>query len=147
MRSADALARQIDGLVHLDTQRAPSGIDLTVDEIYRTTGPGQVDFGGSEFQAVPREPITPVLDDPDDDYGWWTLEQGAYVVRYNESLRLDEGQKAVVSPLERTLHAGAHHGTFLLDDGRDPLETLLVVSPMGCQLKENCRLSRLVVFE
>lgn len=147
MRSADALARQIDGLVHLDTQRAPSGIDLTVDEIYRTTGPGQLDFGGSEFQAVPREPITPVLDDPDDDYGWWTLEQGAYVVRYNESLRLDEGQKAVVSPLERTLHAGAHHGAFLLDDGRDPLETLLVVSRMGCRLKENCRLSRLVVFE
>lgn len=147
MRSADALARQIDGLVHLDTQRAPSGIDLTADEIYRTTGSGQLDFGGSEFQAVPREPITPVLDDPDDDYGWWTLEQGAYVVRYNESLRLDEGQKAVVSPLERTLHAGAHHGAFLLDDGRDPLETLLVVSRMGCRLKENCRLSRLVVFE
>lgn len=147
MRTADALAQQLDGLVHLDTQRAPNGIDLTVDLVYRTTGHGQLDFGGSEFQAAPREPLTPVLDDPDDDYAWWTLEQGAYVVQYNETLTLDDGEQAVVTPLERTLHAGAHHGTFVLDDGRDPLETLLVVSRMGCRLKENCRVSRLVVFE
>lgn len=147
MRTADALAQQLDGLVHLDTQRAPNGIDLTVDSVYRTTGHGQLDFGGSEFQAAPRERLNPVLDDPKDDYAWWTLEKGAYLIQYNESLTLEEGQQAVVSPLERTLHAGAHHGTFVLDDGRDPLKTLLVVSRMGCRLKENCRVSRLVVTE
>lgn len=145
MLPPDQLARQIDGLVHLDTQRAPNGLDLTVDTIYRTTGHGQLDFGGSEFEAPPREPLNPVLDDPDDDYAWWTLEEGAYVVEYNESLTLEEAQQARVSPLERTLQAGAHHGSFVLDEGRDPLETLLVVTRMGCRLKENCRLSRLVV--
>jgi len=145
MLSADTLAQQLNGLVHLATQRAPNGIDLTVDSVYRTTGPGQLDFGGDEFDAAPREPLTPVLDAPDDDYAWWTLEEGAYIVRYNESLTLHDEQKARISPLERTLHAGAHHGTFVLDDGRDPLETLLIVSRMGCRLKENCRLSRLTV--
>lgn len=145
MLAADALAQQLDGLVHLDTQRAPNGLDLTVDRVYRTAGHGQLDFGGGEFEAAPRERITPVLDDPDDDYGWWTLEAGAYVVRYNESLTLTEEQQARVYPLERTLHAGGHHGTFLLDEGRDPLETLFVVTRMGCRLKENCRVSRLVV--
>ena len=147
MHTAKALASQLDGLVHLETQRASTGIDLTVGAVFRTTGPGQLDFGGGEFQAVPRERIGPTLDDPDDDYGWWTLEKGAYVVQYNESLRLDDGQQAVVTPLERTLHAGAHHGSFVLDDGRAPLETLLVVSRMGCRLKENCRVSRLVVLD
>ena len=147
MRTADALAQQLDGLVHLDTQRAPTGLDLTVDAVFRTTGHGQLDFGGGEFQAAPRERIEPVLDDPEDDYGWWTLEKGAYVIHYNESLRLDDGQQAVVSPLERTLRAGAHHGSFVLDEGRDPIETLLVVSRMGCRLKENSRVSRLVVLE
>lgn len=147
MLSADALASQVDGLVHLDTQRAPDGIDLTVNSVYRTMGRGQLDFGGSEFQAVPRREIEPVLNDPEDDYAWWDLEAGAYVVRYNESMTLEEGQHAVVTPLERTLRAGAHHGTVLLDEGGDPLEMLLVVSRMGCRLKENCRLSRLVVFE
>jgi hypothetical protein len=147
MLAPDALAQQIDGLVHLDSQRAPDGLDLTVDALYRTTGHGQLDFGGGEFEAAPREPLDPVLDDPADDYAWWTLEEGAYVVRYNESLTLTEGQRVRISPLERTLHAGAHHGTFVLNEGRDPLETLLVVTRMGCRIKENARLSRLVVFE
>ncbi len=147
MLAPDDLAHQLDGLVHLDTQRAPNGLDLTVNTVYRTTGHGQLDFGGSEFEAAPREALTPVLDDPDDDYAWWTLEEGGYVIEYNESLTLTDGQRARISPLDRTLRAGAHHGTFILDEGRDPLETLLVVTRMGCRLKENCRLSRLVVLE
>lgn len=147
MRTADAIAQQLDGLVHLDTQRAPDGLDLTVHAVYRTTGHGQLDFGGGEFQAAPREQLNPVFDDPEDDYGWWTLEKGAYLIQYNESLTLDDGQRAVISPLERTLHAGAHHGTFVLDAGRDPIETLLVVGRMGCRLKENCRVSRLVLLD
>ena len=147
MRTADALAQQLDGLVHLDTQQAPNGLDLTVDAVHRVTGHGQLDFGGGEFRAVPCERIEPVRDAPEDDYGWWTLEKGAYVIQYNESLTLEAGQQAVVTPLERTLQAGAHHGTFVLDDDSDPLETLLVVSRMGCRLKENCRVSRLVVLD
>lgn len=145
MLPADTVAEHLDGLVHLDTQRAPNGIDLTVDRVYRTTGHGQLDFGGSEFQAAPYERLTPVCKDPEDDYGWWTLEEGAYVIQYNESVRLEASHQAVVTPLERTLQAGAHHGTFVVDDHRDPLETLLVVSRMGCRLKENCRVSRLVI--
>ena len=94
MRTADALAQQLDNLVHLDTQRAPNGIDLTVGAVLRTTGHGQLDFGGGEFRAAPRERLEPVL-----------------------------------------------------DDGRDPLETLLVVSRMGCRFKENCRVSRLVILD
>jgi hypothetical protein len=147
MLSPDALAQQLDGLVHLDTQRAGTGIDLTVHSIFRTTGHGQLDFGGSEFEPAPSEPLTPVLDDPDDDYAWWTLEEGAYLVEYNESLALADGQRAEVTPLERTLLAGAHHGAFVLETDRDPLTTLLVVGHRGCRLKENCRLSRLTVYE
>jgi len=147
MLSADALAQQLDGLVHLDTQRAPDGIDLTVAAIFRTTGPGQLDFGGGEFETTPRDTLTPTLDAPDDEYGWWTLDPGAYVVRYNEALTLTDAQRAEITPLERTLLAGAGHDSFVLNQGRDPLDTLLVVSGDGCRLKENCRLSRLTVRE
>jgi len=147
MLSPDALAQQIDGLVHLDTQRAPDGIDLTVAAMFRTTGPGQLDFGGGEFETAPRDALMPALDAPDDEYGWWILDPGAYVVRYNEALTLREGQRAEVTPLERTLLAGAVHGSFVLNQGRDPLETLLVVSGEECRLKENCRLSRLTVHD
>ena len=77
--------------------------------------------------------------------GRW--RRGGYVIQYNESLSLGDEEQAVVTPLERTLQAGAHHGSFVLDDDRDPLETLLVVSRMGCRPKENCRVSRLVVLD
>lgn len=147
MLSADEVATQIDGLVHFETQQAPTGLDLTVDTMYQTTGPGQLDFGGSEYKNAPREPLTPVLKDPDDDYAWWTLEPGAYIVEYNESLTLASHQRALISPLDRTLHAGAHHSTVVLTDGLDPLSTLLIVSQTGCRLKENCRISRLTVRE
>lgn len=146
MLTADALTEQLDGLVHLETQRAGDGIDLTVGSIFRTTGPGQLDFGGSEFREAPRTRLDPVLDESGDDYGWWGLEQGGYIVRYNESLTLTDEQTAVITPLERTMLAGAHHGACIFNDGRDPIEMLLNVSRMGCRLKENCRLSRLVVL-
>lgn len=146
-RSPDSLQNQVSGLVHFDTQRAPNGIDLTVDSIFRPVGPGQLDFGGSEFVSSPREGLSPKLETPDDEYGWWELSEGAYILQYNEAVTVPEGQHACVYPLERTLRAGAHHGAFFLDDGRDPLETLLMVGPAGCRLKENCRLSRLVLLE
>ena len=145
MLSADAVADQLDGLVHFDTQRAETGVDLTVDAVYRTTGHGQLDFGGSEGAAAPREKLTPVRNDPDDDYAWWTLEEGTYVAALNESLRLTDGQSAVLRPLERTVLAGAHHPAFTLEGDRDPIRVLLLVTRMGCRLKENARLTRIEI--
>lgn len=52
MLDPDTLAERVDGLLHLDTQRAPSGLDLTAGSIFRLTGPGRVDFGGSELEAA-----------------------------------------------------------------------------------------------
>jgi deoxycytidine triphosphate deaminase len=145
MLSADEVAAQLDGLVHLDTQRADTGIDLTVQAVHRATGPGHLDFGGSEFSPVADEKLTPTLDDPDDDYAWWTLDEGAYVVRFNESVRLESGQTAVLRPLERILRAGAHHAAFGLEEDRSPITALLLVSSAGCRLKENCRLTRIEI--
>lgn len=144
---ADATSGHVGGLVHLDTQRAPSGLDLTVDGIARVTGPGRLDFGGSEFERAAAGELGPVLASPDDDYGWWELDAGTYVVRYNETLELTEGQVALVHPLPRLLEAGASHPAFVADPGAGPLEVLLTVGEGGCGLKENCRISRLLVAE
>lgn len=149
---ADATVSQIGGLVHLDTQRAPAGLDLTVDRIARVTGPGRLDFGGSEFAPAGRERIEPRLAAPEDDYGWWELETGTYVARYNESLELDPGRVGAIHPLPRLLQAGASHPGFVVDGGEGrgdgaPLEVLLTVGGGGCALKENCRISRLLVVD
>jgi hypothetical protein len=145
MLSADDVARHLDGLVHLDTQRAPTGIDLTVDAVYRVTGPGSLDFGGGEFDEATCEKLDPVRQNPDDDYGWWVLDEGTYVVAFNETLRLADGQRAVLRPLERTVLAGAHHPALRLNGDRDPIRMLLTVPEAGVRLKENARLTRIEV--
>lgn len=144
---ADATSMLVNRIVHLDTQRAPTGLDLSVGSVHRVTGPGALDFGGSEFQPAAREELEPELANPDDDYGWWRLDAGTYVMRYNESLALQPGQLAHVLPLERLLRAGASHPAFVVDDARDPLESLLTVGGSGCRMKENCRVSRLLVLD
>lgn len=144
---ADATAARLDGLVHLDTQRADSGLDLTVDEVARLTGPGSLDFGGSEFEPADLTTLDPELADPADDYGWWVLEAGTYAVRFNEAIDLAEGQVGVVHPLPRLQRAGAAHAAFVVDGAEDPVEALLTVGAAGCRLKENCRVSRLLVLQ
>lgn len=144
---ADSTAGQLGDLVHLDTQRAGAGLDLTADEIARVTGPGALDFGGGEFAPAGRKRLVPEKADPDDDYGWWELEAGTYVVHYNESVEVAENQVAVLHPLRRLQQVGAAHPTFVVDEPREPLETLLTVGEAGCRLKENCRISRLLLLE
>ena len=144
---ADATSERVQGLVHLDTQRAAAGLDLTVDEVARLTGPGALDFGGSEFEPADLTTLDPELASPGDDYGWWELAAGTYAIRYNEALALDDGQVGIIHPLPRLQRAGASHGSFVVDGAEDPVETLLTVGQGGCRLKENCRVSRLLVVE
>lgn len=140
-------AAYLEGIVHLDTQAAERGLDLTVAEVHRLTGPGALDFGGSEFEEAPLEKIASEKADPDDDYGWWTLDAGTYLIHYNEAAAPDEGCVALVFPQERLLKAGAAHPAFVVDERRDPLETLLNVGALGLRLKENARVSRLLIVE
>lgn len=144
---ADAIRDRTSGLVHFDTQRAPTGVDLTVDRIARIVGPGRLDFGGSEFEPADAELSEPELADPGDDYGWWALDRGTYLVTYNERLEIGDDELATIHPLPRLLRAGASHPAFVADSAGGPLEVLLSVADAGCRLKENCRISRLLVWE
>jgi hypothetical protein len=144
--STDATLDQVKGIVHADTQEAACGLDLTVAAVYELTDSGAIDFGGSEAEAAARREVEPHLAHPDDDYAWWTLSAGTYVVRFNETLALGhDGAVARLYPLPRLMQAGAHHPCCLVDADQDPLEVLMEVSDAGCRIKENSRLSRLVV--
>ena len=141
------VAERTTDLLHLDTQGFPFGVDLTVAEVHRLVGRGSLDFGGSEFAEAPTEKIEPVKRDADDDYGWWALEQGTYLVRYNEGIDLEDDEVALIQPHPRLMRAGAHHPSFPAFGTEDDLVTVLSVGRGGCDLKENCRVSRLLVLE
>jgi len=140
----ESTADLLDDLVHLDTQSAPRGIDLTVTAVFRLTSAGSLDFGGSEFEKADRERLEPEKAQPDDDYGWWELRAGTYTLRYNESVAEEEA--LLVTPHRRLLDTGAHHASFQVQEPTDPLETVLAVPERGVRIKENARVSRVALL-
>lgn len=137
-RDMGDLVDAVEGIVHEPTQvRDDGGIDLTVTEIYRIREPGRVDFGGGELEPADREPHERVWRDEDDDYRWWHLGAGTYLVEYNESLSGD----AFLQPRTEIVERGASHPTLRVEELP---HVPLTVGGGGLRLKENARVSALL---
>jgi hypothetical protein len=136
--SPDDLADRLDGLVHRDTQLHDAGVDLTVSEVHLPSGPAQVDFGGGELTDASTTRLDSTKRAPDDDYGWWNLGGGTYLLAFNESL--SGGEAVQLQPRTDLVERGCSHPTLRVTD----LPAVpLSVPPAGVQLKENARVSTL----
>jgi deoxycytidine triphosphate deaminase len=136
-------ARFLDGIVHEPTQTDGRGFDLTVAEVYEVTEPGRVDFGGGELEAAEVESHPSEKRNPDDDYEWWYLTDGRYLIEYNESVTSDD-VAFTLQTRDELLSRGAGHPTLRVTDlPRVPL----AVGGAGLKLKENARASTLVAAE
>jgi hypothetical protein len=142
--SADETAESIDNVIHLDTQRAEDGVDLTVAAVYKLGGGGRLDFGGSEYEEAEQMELRAERKEREDDYGWWRLTPGEYIIEYNE--RYVGDGVARVFPHARLLRAGASHSAFR-PQSEESLKTLLQVGQGGIHIKENARVSTLVIEE
>jgi hypothetical protein len=130
----------VDGIVHEPTQTEGRALDLTVAEVYEVTGPGRVDFGGGELEPADTDSHPSEKRDPDDDYEWWHLDAGQYLLEHNESLR-DDGMELTVQTRDELLARGAFHPTLHVTDlPRVPLS----VGGAGLRLKANARVSTVV---
>ncbi len=134
----------VDDLVYEPTQTDSQGLDLTVDSISRIIEPGRVDFGGGELDAAEMEPVETRKRDSADDYGWWELAEGIYLVEYNETLSIPDGVSLVFQTRDAVRARGAFHPTLHLgaSETLDPVP--LTVGPCGIKIKENARLSTLL---
>jgi len=132
------LVDNVEGIVHEPTQVHEDGrVDLTVAEVYTVDAPGRVDFGGGELQPADLDPHPRVWRDEDDDYQWWHLDAGTYLIEYNESL----SETALLQPRTEIVERGAGHPTLRIAElPRMPL----TVGGAGLRLKENARVSTLL---
>ncbi|WP_380677503.1 dCTP deaminase [Salinigranum sp. GCM10025319] len=137
--SPDDLADRVDGLVHRETQLHDAGVDLTVASVDAITTPARVDFGGGELTDVGTAPVETTKRSPDDDYGWWNVAGGTYLLEFNESLAGDGPVQ--LQPRVELVERGVSHPTLRVADlPRVPI----TVPAAGIQLKENARVSTLV---
>lgn len=129
----------VEGLLHEDTQVNETGLDLTIAEVYDIDRPGGVDFGGGEREDATVTPHEKMWRDPEDDYQWWNLDAGQYLVAYNE--RLDTDDPLVLQPRRELLERGAFHPTLFVEQlPRVPIS----IGDGGIKLKENARISTLL---
>lgn len=129
----------LEGTIHQETQVHKKRVDLTAAQVWRLTGPGQLDFGGSECCPSPTEKLPVEKRQPGDDYGWWTLDSGTHRVVFNE--RLTEG-RALLQSLPRLLETGTFIPARVVETHKD-ITSLLVVGDSGVAIKENARLAGL----
>ncbi|MFB6080676.1 MAG: dCTP deaminase [Haloferacaceae archaeon] len=139
--SSSALADRIEGLVHAETQVHEAGVDLTVASVARVREAGRIDFGGGELEAATREPIDPARRSPADDYGWWDLAEGRYLVTFNE--RLTGPEPVRIEPRRELAARGGSLPTVTTAD----LDPLALATPTGVgegatlRVKENARIA------
>ncbi|WP_135825135.1 dCTP deaminase/dUTPase family protein [Halorussus ruber] len=130
------LTTLVSGLLHEETQVTDRGLDLTVTEVLTVETPGRVDFGGDELTHANCSAHEKVWRNDEDDYQWWHLDGGQYLVEYNETLSAD--RPLTVQTRDEVRKRGAFHPTLELTDlGRIPFS----VAPAGIRLKENARIS------
>ena len=137
--SGEQLTNHVEGIVHEETQVGEHGLDLTVEEIHDIEEPGRVDFGGGELEDATTTSHESEKRNPDDDYEWWNLDAGQYLVRFNEQVSADE--PLCLQAREEVRDRGTFHPTlFVREIERVPLS----VGTGGIRLKENARISTLV---
>jgi len=130
------MSERIEGLVHEPTQVGDDHVDLTVSDVRRVETPGDVDFGGGELAPAEFESCPRTWRNPDDDYGWWELNRGQYVLEFNESLTGSD--PAVLQTRDEVRARGAFHPTLRVTT-LSPVP--LAVGGAGLRLKENARVS------
>ncbi|WP_435335655.1 dCTP deaminase [Haloarchaeobius sp. TZWWS8] len=136
------IVERVDGLVHPETQLREHGIDLTVSAIHEVVEPGSIDFGGDELAEAEFEPHELTKRDPDDEYEWWNLDAGQYVLQYNEFLVDGGDARLMLQPRNKLLARGTSHPTVTVGDHL-PLMPVSV-GGAGIRIKENARVSTLV---
>ncbi|QGN06130.1 dCTP deaminase [Halorhabdus sp. CBA1104] len=134
------LTNAVEGIVYEPTQTDSPGLDLTVAEVYEVAAPGRVDFGGGELEAADLRAVQTTLHNSDDDYEWYHLDAGQYLVAFNESLTTTD-QSYWLQTRDAVRDAGAFHPSLRVTD-LDPVP--LSVGGDGIRLKDNARVSTLL---
>lgn len=126
--------------VDLDGQLQPNGFDLTLREISRYLGQGQI---GREPGDRTLPELAPLAFDGD---GWITLEPGPYHILYNEIVSLPESLMALGRPRSSLGRSGVTIHTAVWDAGYSGRSTSLlsVLNSEGFRVQRDARVMQLV---
>ncbi|MBS3060281.1 MAG: deoxyuridine 5'-triphosphate nucleotidohydrolase [DPANN group archaeon] len=136
----------VDNYINRDKQVTENGFDVTLLSVETFATKGAIDFSNNERVISDTRLLEPKKRKPEDKYGWWGLDPGAYKVKTNEIFNMPKNLIAFGQTRSTLLRNGAFINSGIVDAGfSGRLEFLLqVVNPEGILLKENCRFHQIV---
>ena len=120
----------------------PNGVDLSVDAVWRLSGPGSLGRSNVDRSLPDRELLS------FDAEGWLHLQHGGYLVRYAETVQVPQDCGGLCFPRSSLLRMGAYIPTAVWDAGYVGRGEgwLEVRNPNGLRLQHGARIVQLVVF-
>ena len=121
----------------------PNGVDLSLEALWRFGAAGALGQANADRRLPERQDLAFDAD------GWVSLEPGAYVLRYAESVDLPADCGGLCFPRSSLLRMGLHVPTAVWDAGYGGRgEGLLIVAnPRGVRLQRGARIAQLVLFK
>ena len=132
----------VQDYISLDAQLQPAGFDLSLREVARFTGSGQLGASNDSRRLSDTELVSMDAD------GWISLQPGPFLVTFNEIVNLPPDIMALGRPRSSLLRSGVSLHTAVWDPsycGRSQ-SLLSVRNPAGFRLQRDARLAQLVFF-
>jgi hypothetical protein len=142
----EEIVSSAEGLISAKKQQGEFSLDLTVKTISHINIGGALDFGGSEYQEASVSLLDPEKKTPDEPYGWWNLDTGDYLIRFNERIKIPTNGLIMIFPHERLLAAGASHAPLAIENLNPNVDVPVHVGPTGLKIKQNARVSKALVL-
>ncbi len=131
------LLRYVRGLLDVETQLQPAGIDLRVSQVFRFRSRGEIGFNERKLPEV--EEVAP-------QDNCWVLGPGVYKIRFGEVVELPEDVLALCFPRSSMLRSGVMVMCTVWDPGYVGRgEALMQVNnPHGIKIEVNSRIVQLI---
>ncbi|KAL4758628.1 putative dUTPase [Aspergillus foveolatus] len=144
LSGAQVVTRQlVHNLRQVAQQQQPCGVDLTLRQVSRWTSPATVDFDNTKRQGA-RTSVLPF----NISQQAITLQPGAYLIDFNETVRVPRNCMASIYPRSSLWRSGVGITAGVVDAGYDgALGALMEVkNPHGIVLFRDAKLAQ-IVFE
>ncbi len=132
--------RLVADFLDLDTQVQPNGFDLTLEEVRRFSGRGNIAVSNDERVLPDLEAVVP------DDGGYLDLSPSPYHITYRETVNIPRDLMAFGRPRSSLTRSGVSIHTAVWDAGYSGRSTslMMVDNPHGFRVQVGARVAQLV---
>jgi dUTP pyrophosphatase len=134
-------SKVVSDTIDFDKQVQVNGVDLTVKELQRIKTKGVIDFDNSKRQ-LPEYEVIPLTKE-----GYWDLEPGSYILRYNEIVSVPKNAVGIIQPRSSLLRMGGTVIGAWWDSGYSGRGQGLLILHASLRMYKDARVAQIVFLK